>query len=207
MSGELATWWAGQTLPAIEWVACGLSLGYVYLAGRNSVWCWPLAFVGSSLWAYQVWTAYDLLFDTVLNAFYAAMAVAGFAIWLRDDGRDSADGAAEGTITAMTPREHAAVIGGGAVLSVALTWWAARYTAAALPGPDAVTTVYSVLGTFLLIGRRLENWLYFIVIDVAYVWIYLERGSVVFAATFAAYTLMAGYGYVAWRARLRAASI
>ena len=200
MSASWGAWWAAQNLPVIEWVACGLSFGYVYLAGRNSVWCWPLAFVGSCLWAFQVWTAYDLYFDTALNIFYAAMAVLGLSRWYLGAG------GAEVMISRMKLREHAAVVGGGVVASVALTVLAQAFTTAALPAADATTTVFSVLATFLLIGRRLENWIYFIVIDVAYVWIYLERGSVVFALTFAIYTAMAAWGYRQWRGGLDVAA-
>ena len=201
-----ATWWATQNLPAVEWVACGLSFAYVYLAGRNSAWCWPLAFGGSCLWAYQVWTAYDLYFDTALNVFYAAMAVVGLWRWRRSDraGVEDADAL---PITRMSRREHALVIGGGVVASALLTVLAQAFTTAALPAADATTTVFSVLATFLLIGRRLENWLYFVVIDVAYVLIYLERGSVIFALTFAIYAAMAVYGYRAWRWEMRAGAI
>lgn len=195
MIESLATWWGGQTLPLLEWGACGLSFAYVFLAARNTPWCWPFAFIGSCVWAYQVWTAYDLWFDTLLNIFYAVMALVGWAKWLERD-EPSVEIL---PVTRMSLGEHARVIGLGTVLSVGFAVWAQRYTNAALAGPDAVTTVFSVLGTFLLIGRRLENWLYFVVIDLAYVWIYLERGSVVFAVTFAIYAGMAVYGYSAWR--------
>ena len=199
MSEAWAAWWAAQDLPAVEWAACGLSLAYVYLAARNSVWCWPLAFVGSCLWAWQVWTAYDLLFDTALNVFYAGMALVGLWRWRRGDREDAAL-----PITRVPPRGHALVIGAGLALSVALALWAEYYTDAALPALDAATTVFSVLATYLLIGRRLGNWLYFVVIDLAYVYIYLERGSVIFAVTFGIYAAMAAYGYRAWRREMGA---
>lgn len=202
MTADWGAWWATQNLPAVEWVACGLSFAYVYLAGRNSAWCWPLAFAGSALWAWRVWTAYDLLFDTALNVFYAVMALVGLWRWVRADG-GGVQGAASGLpIARMSYREHVRTLAIGVALSVMMTILAEAYTTAALPAADAATTVFSVLATFLLIGRRLENWVYFAVVDVAYVWIYLERGSVVFAATFVVYTAMAVVGYRRWRRAL-----
>ncbi len=206
MGGEWAAWWAAQNLPAIEWLACGLAFAYVTLAARNSAWCWPLAFVSSLIWAYQVWYAYGLLFDAALNVFYAVMAVVGLARWLGWFGRTAAfakTGHTAPTISRMPARAHLIVLAIGSALSVGLYVLAKAHTSAQLAGPDALTTVFSVLATFLLIDRKLENWLYFIVIDAAYVWIYLERGSVVFAGTFVIYTVMAVVGWRSWNRELQ----
>lgn len=190
---------------AWEWLASGLSFVYVVLAARNSAWCWPFAFVGSLIWAFQVWFAYGLLFDMLLNVFYAGMAVVGLWQWTRSArSEDRADANVTAHPIKETPiKVHALVIGGGATVSLVFYVLAKAYTSAEMAGPDAVTTVFSVLATFLLIDRRLENWLYFIAVDVAYVWIYLDRGSLVFAATFAVYTVMAVVGYRRWRGQLR----
>lgn len=202
MSEGWAAWWAAQNLPAIEWLACALSFAYVYLAAKNSVWCWPLAFLGSCLWAWEVWTAYDLVFDTALNVFYAAMAVVGLLRWARADEAGTSGAL---PISRMRRTDHLALIAQGSLITFALFAGAMSYfPTAAMPALDAATTVFSVLATFLLIGRRLENWLYFLVVDLVYVYIYLERGSVIFAATFVIYAVMAVYGYRAWRKELGA---
>ena len=185
-------------LPPIELWATALALGYVVLAARDSVWCWPLGFVSSCLMTYQVLRAYSLYFDAALNAFYAVMAVVGLVRWTRG-GR----GGEPAPITPMSRREHAVWIGAGIGATSGCLVLAQALPGAALPLPDATTTVFSVLATVLLIERRLENWLYFAICDAAYVAIYLDRGSVVFAALFALYTVLAVAGYASWRAQMR----
>ena len=182
-------------LPPIELLATALALLYVVLAARDSAWCWPPAFATSCLMSYRVFVAYDLYFDAALNAFYAAMAVVGLWRWTRGTARD----AEAPPITAMSWREHAAWIAGGAAVVAVCVVLAQAYTAAALPLADATTTVYSVIGTILLIERRLDNWLYFVAMDAVYVWLYLDRGSPLFAGLFAVYTVLAAVGYVSWR--------
>lgn len=156
------------------------------------------------LWAYQVWTAYGLLFDTVLNAFYAVMAIVGFWRWFMAGRiRESAVAVTPPLlVTRMSLRHHTLCIGLGLLLSGALWVLAKAYTTAELPGPDAVTTVFSILATFLLIERKLENWLYLLVMDLAYVLIYFERGSIVFAGTFILYAVLAIVGYRTWLGEL-----
>ena len=177
------------------------------LAARDSNWCWPFALVSSALWAYQVWVAYGLLFDAALNGFYAVMALVGLWRWGsasrggHGTAREDAAGrpAGELPITTMSGREHFAWIACGAAVTGALVVAARVYTEAAMPLADATTTVYSVIGTVLLIERRLENWLYLLAMDAVYVWLYLERGSPLFAGLFALYCVLAAYGYWSWR--------
>ena len=188
-------------LPLLEWWAVGLALGYVILAARNSVWCWPFAFVSSCLWAYQVWFAYDLLFDTVLNALYAVLAILGLYKWAVGSTHNA--GEVQQSIQSMSWREHAYWIVGGVVVTVLLAVLAKAYTTAQLAGIDALTTVGSVIGSILLVQRRLENWLYLLVMDVLYVGIYWERGSVLFAGLFVLYCVLAVVGYRNWQRMMR----
>jgi nicotinamide mononucleotide transporter len=63
---------------------------------------------------------------------------------------------------------------------------------------DGYTTAFSVLATFLLIARRIENWLYLLVIDVAYIYIYLLTGAYLYLLVMVVYIGMAVYGYQQW---------
>jgi len=74
-----------------------------------------------------------------------------------------------------------------------------RWTDAAAPFIDAATTVSALLATWLVAQKILENWLYWIVIDVASVWLYLSRDLSLTAALFAGYVVLAAFGYRTWR--------
>lgn len=201
MPVDWAVWWSSQNLPLIEWWAIGFALIYVILATRNSAWCWPFAFVSSCLWTYQVYNSYSLYFDAALNTFYAVMAIVGLWKWLhaRPIKQALAEKVTDLPISKMTPREHLQWIGIGLALSVVMWVLAKAYTAAELPGPDAVTTVFSIIATILLVQRKLENWLYFFVFDLVYVWIYWERGSPLFSGMFVIYCVISVLGYFNWK--------
>ena len=53
--------------------------------------------------------------------------------------------------------------------------------------------------TFLVIGKKLENWLYWIIIDIAYAFIYSYKGAYLFALLMIVYTVIAVLGYFEWR--------
>jgi len=188
--------------PLIEWWAFALAIIYVILAARNSEWCWPFAFVSSCLWAWQVWFAYDLLFDAALNVFYAVMAIWGAWRWWRQDDTNT-----NVQISTFSWSQHALIIGFGVSLTFVLGYVAAQISLAAMTYLDAFTTVFSVFATFMLIERKLENWLYLLVMDVLYVYLYLQRGSLVFAGLFVIYCILAIAGFVSWRKMQRAQKV
>ena len=74
-----------------------------------------------------------------------------------------------------------------------------RFTSAAWPFLDAFTTWASVLTTFLVIWKILENWLYWLVIDSISIYLYLDRGLYLTALLFAVYLVIAIFGYLHWR--------
>ena len=68
------------TLPAIEWVAAALALGYLLLAIRQSPWCWAFA-IASALLYLAVFTRAGLYMQAALQVFYVGMAVYGWRTW------------------------------------------------------------------------------------------------------------------------------
>ena len=182
-------------LGLLDWLATLTALAYVLLAARDNNWCWLFAAISSACWAYQSYAVYSLVSDSLLQVFYFVMAGVGLWRWRR--GTEVTAG--EASIRSMTMREHLMTnglgLGGGLLLGLVFS----NTLQAAATYPDAITTVYSVVATFLLISRRLENWLYWIVIDAAYVWIYGSQGALLFAGLMVLYVGLAVYGYFKWR--------
>ena len=73
------------------------------------------------------------------------------------------------------------------------------FTNAASPFVDAATTLSALLATWMVANKLLENWLYWIVIDIASVGLYLSRDLTLTAALFTVYVILASWGYVTWR--------
>ena len=67
---------------AAEIVAVVLAIAYLVLAIRQSVWCWPCAFVSTGIYI-VLFHEVALFMESALNAFYLAMAVYGFWVWTR----------------------------------------------------------------------------------------------------------------------------
>jgi nicotinamide mononucleotide transporter len=73
------------------------------------------------------------------------------------------------------------------------------YTYQALPYLDAFTTVFSISATLMVAYKVLENWLYWIVIDIASMPLYAYRDLNLTVVLFGIYTIVAIVGFVRWR--------
>ena len=182
---------AGRPLEAASVL---FSVLYLVLAIRESLWCWPAAFLSSVLTLAVVFEA-RLYSEVVLNVYYAAMAVYGWYQW-HYGGR--ASGAAELPISTWPLKTHALAIGGSLVLSAAIGWLMSRHTQAAFPYLDAFVTVSSVVTTYLVARKILENWLYWLVIDSLAMYVYWQRGLYFFMALFALYLVLVVIGLARW---------
>lgn len=198
----------GSGFGPLDWLAMLTSLAYVVLAARDNDWCWAFAAVSTAVWAYQSFAVYALVSDGLLQVFYFVMAGVGLWRWrrCRADGRGKDSPRPTAGIRRMTGAEHLTVLAVGAAAGGLLYGLVSTNFTAAATLPDALTTAFSVITTFLLVYRRLENWLYWVVIDLAYVWIYGKTGAYLFALMMVINVGVAIYGYRHWRTELDAAN-
>ena len=209
----LRAFWAASG--PLDLTALVASVAYVVLAARNNVWCFVFGAIGAAVWAWLSFFAYDLWLDALLQVFYFLMSGYGIYRW-RTDVRtppvsdagsrgERSDRAPSGPrpITRMTPREHLLLFAVGIPVSLLFGKVFAAYTPAAATYLDAFTTVFSVLATWLVVERKLENWLYWIVLDALYLYLYQTRGAYVLMVIMAFYTVVAVGGYINWRRMYR----
>jgi len=79
-------------------------------------------------------------------------------------------------------------------------------TDAAFPYVDSMTTWSAIWATFLVARKVLENWWYWLVIDIASVFIYWSRDLELTAGLFVVYVAMIPFGIVAWTRSYREAA-
>jgi nicotinamide mononucleotide transporter len=128
-----------------------------------------------------------------LNVFYVAMAVYGYLEWRR--GRNS-DG--EVQILRWSTRAHLLAAASVAIASGFNGWWMAAHTDASSPYLDALITWASVLTTWMVARRVIENWLYWVVVDSVAAYVYFQQGLHVTALLFIAYVGIVIHGYRVW---------
>jgi nicotinamide mononucleotide transporter len=184
-----------QLLATSFWEAAAavLGLAYLLLAVRRNLLCWLCAFISTAV--YLVLFAQAALYmQSLLQVFYLAMAVYGFIDWRK--GRTAAG---EVLIRSWAPAQHLAV-GGGVIAASAVTGWLlAHNTDAAAPYVDSFVTWGSVVTTWMVARRVIENWLYWILVDSVAAWLYFTQGLLATTLLFVIYLGIVVRGYFVWR--------
>ena len=180
-----------------EPLAMGLALGYLLLIILEQRNAWLLAAMSAGLYL-KIFYDVGLFMEAGLQVFYIVMAVYGFWAW----GRNSSGQHLR--IQRWPLKLHllipAAVLTSGVGIGLLL----ARFTDAALPIPDSITTIGALTTTWMVARKVLENWLWWVAIDLVSIVLYLERGLELTALLFAGYVVLALLGWHNWRRLLRA---
>jgi len=201
-----------STLPWLELVAMLLALAYVILAAQGSLWCWPAAFISTALYTIVFYDVL-LLMDSALNAYYLVMAVYGYWAWQKNTSTNTQSQSVQSQNLQSQkdqPTSSLAIVSWQAswhlraclilaVISLALGYVMANYTPAVFPYLDTFTTVFAVFATYLVVQKVLENWLYWLVIDFASIYLYVEKDLMPTAVLFMIYVVIAAYGYLKWQ--------
>ena len=177
----------------IESLAVFFSLLYVILATKENIWCWGAALISVSLYIYICFTA-KLYPETGLQIFYLIMAIIGYFTWNKKSKEE---------IKEWSEFKHLIVITLGALFSFIMGFYFFTYTDSAMPIIDSLTTVFSIIATYMVVKKVLGNWLYWIVIDLLSVYMYFHRDLHLTSLLFIAYTTIAVYGYMSWSKRIK----
>lgn len=186
---------------AWELLAVLLAIAYLLLALQENSLCWYCALASTAIYTGLFWDV-SLLMESALNIYYMAMAVYGWRQWRSSQGALTNSGKSAIKISAWSLRNHFlawSVIAGLTVVSGSLL---ANNTTAALPYLDSFTTWGSVLTTWMVTRKILENWLYWIVIDAVSIALYIDRGLHLTSLLFVAYVIIVVFGFFSWRKRM-----
>ena len=184
----------------VESVAVVMAVGYLLLAIRENIWCWLFAGISTAIYVYLFVVA-RLYMESALNVFYFGMAIYGFSVWYRGrtPGRDLP------VTTWPVPanaRAIAVIVAAGLVSGYLLD----RFSNAEFPYIDSMTTWSAIWATFLVARKVLENWWYWLVIDIASIFIYWSRDLELTALLFVVYVIMIPFGLISWTRSYREAS-
>ncbi|MCP9199523.1 nicotinamide riboside transporter PnuC [Gramella sp. GC03-9] len=171
----------------------------VWYSKQNNILVYPTGIVSTLIFVYLLWQ-WELLGDMMINAYYFSMSIYGWYIWTR-----KVDPNHYTPITSTTRKEQvkSVFIFIGTLLFVFAVYeyfekwnnWTAYV--------DTVTTAIFFVGMWLMAKRKIENWIYWIIGDLISVPLYFYKGLTFTSLQYLAFTIIAIYGYQAWKKNLR----
>lgn len=184
----------------IEWIAAITGAISVYLSARENIWNWPTAIVNVGLYSFIFWRT-GLYFDMGLQVVYLVLSVYGWYQWLYGGTNKT-----ELTVTRATPGVWLVAFG-VLVAFLILAYFATNLPGVSLPYLDGSLAGLSLVAQWMMTRKTLENWLIWILVDVAYVPMYVYKKLPVTAGLYAIFLILAVLGLIHWSRSLRDTSL
>ncbi len=177
-----------------ELLGAVLGIAMVVCNIKQIHWAWPLAFVSSVLYFFVFWD-FKLFAEASLQIFFAAMALWGWWQWLRGVNENGQD------LTVQTLKFGNAIksIAISAALWLAIGLFLRNYTASDVPWWDAFPTALSLVATFLLGRKYIENWPTWVIVNIVSMALFAYKGLWLTVGLYAVFAVMAVMGCQAWR--------
>lgn len=178
----------------LELIAVVFAIAYLVLAVKENILCWYAAAISTLIFLTIFWEV-KLYMESGLQVYYLAMAVFGWYQW-----RNGNDESKSLQVTMWSLNKHLVALGLIALLSFVSGYLLNSGTDAQLPYLDSFTTWGSVVATFMVTRKVLENWIYFLVIDSVSIYLYVDRELYFTSFLFAAYIVIIFFGWFSWSA-------
>ncbi|WP_336957899.1 nicotinamide riboside transporter PnuC [Sphingobium aquiterrae] len=180
----------------LEAIAVLLGLANIVLLVRRSIWNYPFGIATVSLYG-LIFFRERLYSDALLQGLFLALNIYGWANWVR--ASDTADDAEGRVPVQRMPGAGVGLCALGAA-GATLAWGTImhRYTDAAMPYWDASVAMMSVLAQYLLARRYIDNWAWWIAVDLVAVPLYWAKGLHLTAGLYVVYLLLSTTGLFSW---------
>lgn len=182
----------------LELVSVLFALLSVWFSKRENILVYPTGIIATAIAVY-ILLVYGLLGDMMINAYYFIMSIYGWYLWTR-----KVDETHFIPITEMGPtdKKWGVFLFIGTVVLVVLVYQGFEKFNSWTAYVDTFTTAIFFVGMWLMAKKKLENWIYWIIGDIISVPLYLYKGLVFSSFQYVLFTIIAIYGYRAWKKNL-----
>lgn len=179
----------------LEVIAVIFGLLSVWYSKNNKILVFPTGMMNTAIFVYLLYQ-WNLLGDMLINAYYFVMSIYGWYLWKKQEGIEDVL-----QITTITKLEKiksillfvlaVLLISGVYLVSNRLTHWIAFV--------DTFVTAVFFVGMWLMAKKKIENWICWIIGNTISIPMYLYKGLAVTSFQYVVFTILAVFGYKAWK--------
>jgi nicotinamide mononucleotide transporter len=173
----------------------------VFFLIKENILTWPSGII-YVLISFVIFWQQRLYGDFILHVFFLVLNIYGWYYWIAGRKKDEEELPITTTSSSLMIKVLA-VSGLGILLfgyfldSIHLIW--PELGKAAVPYWDSTTSILSVMGMWLTARKKIENWYFWVVVDVLATGIYIYKGIYFYATLYGIYIFLAVVGYLAWK--------
>jgi nicotinamide mononucleotide transporter len=192
----------GYPMSYVELIGTFLYLWSVWLISKRQVLTWPVGIVSVLLYMvlfYQI----RLYSDTLEQVYYLGASIYGWILWnksSKDDGKikDVTYGDGKSVLIWVVVTGILSIFVGVLMGKIHIFLPAIFPEAASYPFMDALTTIMSFTAMWLMARKRVESWVYWIIVDVIGIWLYFVKDVKFISLLYVILLIMAVNGLRSW---------
>ncbi|MBP6827322.1 MAG: nicotinamide mononucleotide transporter [Saprospiraceae bacterium] len=180
----------------LEFIAVVFGIASVIYSRQENIRVYPTGIVNTTIYIYLSLIA-GLYAEAGVNFYYTVMSIVGWVMWAgKKEGKTVLH------ISRSTLREWSFALGFFALCWLGLWWVLKTFTNSTVPLADGFASAAAYTGMWLMARKKLENWLWWIITNVASIPLYFIKGFVFTSFQYLVFLVLAVMGYVEWRRKL-----
>lgn len=181
----------------IEFTASALGLLYIFFSIKQNILLWLFGILTSALYIYVYFDA-KLYADMSLQFYYLFVSIYGWYYWITGKTENKSE-----LQVTYTDKNTALIL-----LAVTTAIFFAyvvvlKLTDSTIIYWDSFTTAAGITATWMLVQKKIEQWIIWIVVDAVSAVMYFHKELYSTVILFVIYTILAFAGYYKWRNELR----
>jgi len=194
-------WLQMHYLKIFEWLATITGFLYIFYTIREDIRLWFYGIISSALFA-LVFFKSSLYANSFLYIYYVIIGFYGWYAWSRSEkGKDKAKRL---TIHRSPVLQLIAYIAVSVLFAFPVYFILKKFSDSDAPSIDALLTTGGMVATWMLTRKLIEQWIFWIVIDLIWCGLMIYKGMYPSLLLFIAYTILAFKGYFEWKKELAA---
>jgi nicotinamide mononucleotide transporter len=180
----------------VEIIGTISGLIFLYLEIKQNKWLWPLGLLTSVMYIYVFFVA-KLYADMSLQFYYVFISIYGWIIWSRGVEKK------ELPVSQLSRSLFFKLFVASMLIYALISYILVNFTDGSVPYWDAFTTALSIVATWMLARKILEQWLVWVVVNAVSFGLYIYKGLYPTSVLFFFYTTLAVVGYLQWKKDLK----
>ena len=180
----------------------GVITGFIYLwlEIKQKPSMWLLGGICSFLYVF-IFAFSRIYADMGFNIYNFVISIYGFYQWRKSLSGDAKAERKESRLEyrRLNARRFAAISGVTLAIYVVIAALLNYLTDSPMPFGDAFTTTLSIVATWLLAKRYIEQWLFWVVVNLVSIYLYYLRGLYPTMVLYSVYAIVAFVGYAVWK--------
>ncbi len=192
-------WLEVHYIKIFEWLATITGFIYIYYTISEDIRLWLYGIISSALF---VWVFFktSIYANSLLYIYYVIIGFYGWYTWSRSEKEK--DKGSKFTIHSSSAKKLIVYISISVLSAIPVYFILRKFSDSVAPLIDALLTTGGMVATWMLTQKLIEQWIFWIIIDLIWCGLMIYKGMYPTLLLFIAYTILAFKGYFEWKKEL-----